>query len=98
MATRASRKETFAPSTVTKHPIRVVPLHPNVRDAAAPTPKLTYTRFSFCKGFLLPARGRTAAVRFDRSAANSLARSGGIPTPALHQEIVGVASVSTPVE
>ena len=48
MATRASRKKTSAPSTVTKHPIRIVPLHPHVRDAAAPTPKLTYSRFSFC--------------------------------------------------
>ena len=55
MATRASRKKTSAPSTVTKHPIRIVPLYPPVRDAATPTPKLTYSRFSFCEGFLLPA-------------------------------------------
>ncbi len=41
MATRTSRKKS-SPSAGTKHPIRVVPLHPHVRDAAAPTPKLTY--------------------------------------------------------
>ena len=42
MAPRAARKKTSASSTGTKHPIRIVPLHPHVRDAAAPTPKLTY--------------------------------------------------------
>jgi hypothetical protein len=36
MSTRAVRK------TKVKAPIRIVPLHPYVRDAAAPTPHLTY--------------------------------------------------------
>lgn len=40
MATRASRKKSS--STKVKHPIRVVPLHPHVRDTAAPAPQLTY--------------------------------------------------------
>jgi len=40
MATRASRKKSS--STKIKHPIRVVPLHPHVRDTAAPAPQLTY--------------------------------------------------------
>jgi hypothetical protein len=42
MATRASRKKSSAPAAQPKHPIRIVPLHPHVREAAAPTPKLTY--------------------------------------------------------
>jgi hypothetical protein len=44
MATHASRKKSSASTTKskTKHPIRVVPLHPHVRDAAAPAPQLTY--------------------------------------------------------
>jgi hypothetical protein len=43
MATRASRKKSSASTTSkTKHPIKIVPLHPHVRDTAAPTPKLTY--------------------------------------------------------
>jgi hypothetical protein len=41
MATRASRKKSSSSTTV-KHPIRVVPLHPHVRDTAAPAPQLTY--------------------------------------------------------
>ena len=41
MATRASRKKSSS-STKVKHPIRVVPLHPHVRDTAAPAPQLTY--------------------------------------------------------
>jgi hypothetical protein len=40
MSPRASRKKAAAVGT--RHPIRIVPLHPHVRDAAAPTPKLTY--------------------------------------------------------
>jgi hypothetical protein len=43
MATRASRKKSpVSATTKTQHPIRIVPLHPHVRDAAAPTPELTY--------------------------------------------------------
>lgn len=42
MATRAARKKSTSHVTGTKHPIRVVPLHPHVRDAAAPAPNLTY--------------------------------------------------------
>jgi hypothetical protein len=43
MSTRAVRK-THATSAKShsKSPIRIVPLHPHVRDAAAPTPNLTY--------------------------------------------------------
>jgi hypothetical protein len=41
MATRASRKKSSS-STKVKHPIRIVPLHPHVRDTAAPAPQLTY--------------------------------------------------------
>jgi hypothetical protein len=41
MATRASRKKSSSSAKV-KHPIRVVPLHPHVRDTAAPVPQLTY--------------------------------------------------------
>ena len=41
MATRASRKKSSS-STKVRHPIRVVPLHPHVRDTAAPAPQLTY--------------------------------------------------------
>jgi hypothetical protein len=43
MSTRAVRKA--SPSSAksqTKSPIRIVPLHPRVRDAAAPAPQLTY--------------------------------------------------------
>ena len=36
MPTRAVRK------TKIKSPVRIVPLHPHVRDAAAPQPHLTY--------------------------------------------------------
>ncbi|HEV2103380.1 MAG TPA: hypothetical protein VGR58_11440 [Candidatus Acidoferrum sp.] len=43
MSTRAVRKpnSSYAKSQ-TKSPIRIVPLHPHVRDAAAPAPHLTY--------------------------------------------------------
>jgi hypothetical protein len=42
MATRAARKKSATPAAQTRHPIRIVPLHPYVRDAAAPAPQLTY--------------------------------------------------------
>jgi hypothetical protein len=45
MSTRPARKKSqgnSTPQSKTKHPIRIVPLHPAVRDAAAAAPKLTY--------------------------------------------------------
>jgi hypothetical protein len=42
MSTRPVPKKSDSPKSKAKHPIRIVPLHPYVRDAAAPTPHLTY--------------------------------------------------------
>jgi hypothetical protein len=45
MSTRATRKETpsnSTPDTKAKYPIRIVPMHPAVRDAVAAAPHLTY--------------------------------------------------------
>jgi hypothetical protein len=43
MSTRAARKTNHSSAkSQTKSPIRIVPLHPYVRDAAAPAPNLTY--------------------------------------------------------
>src|SRR5258708_18071264 len=43
MSTRAARKTNHSSGeSQTKSPIRIVPLHPHVRDAAAPAPHLTY--------------------------------------------------------
>jgi hypothetical protein len=42
MATRAARKKSAVPTAQPKRPIRIVPLYPHVRDAAAPAPNLTY--------------------------------------------------------
>jgi len=43
MSTRAARKTSHSSGkSQTKSPIRIVPLHPHVRDAAAPAPHLTY--------------------------------------------------------
>src|SRR5690242_7729461 len=41
MSTRAVRKTNHS-SAKPQTPIRIVPLHPHVRDAAAPAPHLTY--------------------------------------------------------
>ena len=43
MSTRAARKTNHSSGeSQTQSPIRIVPLHPHVRDAAAPAPHLTY--------------------------------------------------------
>ncbi len=43
MSTRAARKTNHSSAkSQTKSPIRIVPLHPHIRDAAAPAPHLTY--------------------------------------------------------
>jgi hypothetical protein len=45
MSTKPVRKKSAssaARKTKTKHPIRIVPLHPVTRAAAAPAPQLTY--------------------------------------------------------
>lgn len=43
MSTRAvPKKSPFPPKSKLKIPLRIVPLHPHVRDAAAPGPQLTY--------------------------------------------------------
>jgi hypothetical protein len=42
MPTRAARKKSSAAAPSPRHPIRIVPLHPHVREAAAPAPQLTY--------------------------------------------------------
>jgi hypothetical protein len=38
----APRKSPASPKSKSKFPLRIVPLHPYVRDTAAPTPQLTY--------------------------------------------------------
>jgi len=38
----APKKSSASPKSKSKLPLRIVPLHPHVRDAAAPTPQLTY--------------------------------------------------------
>ena len=42
MFPRTITKKSASPKSKSKHPIRIVPLHPYTRDAAAPTPQLTY--------------------------------------------------------
>lgn len=38
----APKKSPSSAKSKVKHPLRIVPLHPHVRDAAAPNPQLTY--------------------------------------------------------
>jgi hypothetical protein len=45
MSTRAVQQKSnggASPKSKIKHPVRIVPLHPYVRDVAAPAPQLTY--------------------------------------------------------
>ncbi len=42
MPTRAARKRSSVPAARVEHPIRIVPLHPHIRETAAAAPKLTY--------------------------------------------------------
>jgi hypothetical protein len=42
MSTRPIQQKSATTKSKVKHPIRIVPLHPHTRDAAAPTPHLSY--------------------------------------------------------